>query len=116
VDKVRIPTVQLLQENTDHDREAILAPIRALYRDFRNVGLPDLTEDALYEAFAIGLYDSIEPAAPIRWVVDPRSDPDPVCDINRSRDDIVKGEIFPSGHARPLSLPGCRCLVTVAAY
>ncbi len=116
VDKVRIPTIQVLQETPDHDRERILEPIRALYRDFRNVGLPDLTEDALYEAFAIGLYDSIEPAAPIRWVVDPRSDPDPVCEINRQRDDVAKGEIFPSGHARPLSLPGCRCLVTVADY
>lgn len=111
VDKVRMPTIDVVQQTTDHDRERILEPIRALYRDFRNVGLSDLTEDALYEAFAIGLYDSIEPSVPISWVVDPRSDPDPVCEINSQRDDVVKGVVFPSGHARPLSLPGCRCLV-----
>ncbi len=116
VDKVRVPTIRVVEETADQDRERILEPIRALYRDFRNVGLPDLTEDALYEAFAIGLYDSIEPAAPVRWMADPRCDPDPVCEINRARDDIAKGEVFPSGHTRPLSLPGCRCLVVVAAY
>ena len=116
VDKVRVPTIAVIDEAPDNDRERILEPIRSLYRDFRNVGLPDLTEDALYEAFAIGLYDSIEPSAPISWVIDPRSDPDPVCEINRQRDDVVKGVVFPSGHARPLSLPGCRCLVMLADY
>ena len=116
VDRVRVPTIQVVDEDTDADRERILEPIRALYRDFRNVGLPDLSEDALYEAFAIGLYDSIEPSAPVSWVLDPRSDPDPVCDINSRRDDVVKGATFPTGHARPLSLPGCRCLVTLADY
>jgi hypothetical protein len=49
-------------------------------------------------------------------MTDPRSDPDPVCEINRARDDVAKGEVFPSGHSRPLSLPGCRCLVVVATY
>jgi DivIVA domain-containing protein len=116
VDRVRVPTIRVVEENTENDRERILEPIRTLYRDFRNVGLPDLTEDALYEAFAIGLYDAIEPSAPVRWMTDPRSDPDPVCEINRARDDVAKGEVFPSGHSRPLSLPGCRCLVVVATY
>lgn len=116
VDKVRIPTIQVVEQTEDQDRERILEPVRALYRDFRNVGLSELTEDALYEAFAIGLYDSIEPSAPISWVIDPRSDPDPVCEINSQRDDVVKGVVFPSGHARPLSLPGCRCLVKVARH
>ena len=116
VDRVRIPTIAALESATDDDREKILEPVRSLYRDFRNIGLPDLTEDALYEAFAIGLYDSIEPSAPISWVTDPRSDPDPVCEINRQRADVVKGDVFPSGHARPLSLPGCRCLVMLADY
>ena len=114
VDRVRIPTIQVLEEAPDQDRERILEPIRSLYREFRNIGLADLTEDALYEAFAIGLFDSIDASAPIQWVVDPRSDPDPVCEINRGRRDLVKGEVFPSGHARPLSLPGCRCLVMTA--
>lgn len=111
VDRVRVPTVEILEADTDGDRERILEPIRALYRDFRNAGLADLSDDALYEAFAIGLYDAIEPSAPVSWAVDPRTDPDPVCDINRQRDDVVKGDVFPSGHARPLALPGCRCLV-----
>jgi DivIVA domain-containing protein len=111
VERVRTPTIEVVAQTTHHDRERILEPIRALYREFRNGALPDLAEDAVYEAFAIGVYHSIEPAAPVRWNVDPRTDPDPVCEINRDRSEVVKGEMFPSGHVRPLSLPGCRCLV-----
>ncbi len=111
VDRVRTPTVQAIQDADHVDREKILEPIRAVYRDFRNIGLPDLVADALNEAFAIGLYDSIGEGSPVLWAIDPRTDPDPVCEVNRDRADLVKGEAFPSGHVRPLAVPGCRCLV-----
>lgn len=111
VDRVRRPTVAAIEEADHADREKILEPIRSIYRDFRNIGLPELVADALNEAFAIGYYDSIAPGVPVLWAIDPRTDPDPVCEVNRDRTDLVKGEPFPSGHVRPLALPGCRCLV-----
>lgn len=111
VDRVRLPVIQLLEQNTDDDRERILEPIRTIYRDFRNTSLVDVSEDALYEAFAIGLYETIADGTAVVWDLDPRHDPDPVCEINASRGDVVKGTAFPSGHARPLALPNCRCLV-----
>lgn len=116
VDQVRIPTVEAVSSTEDDDREKILEPIRAIYRDFRNGGLPGLAEDALYEAFAIGLYDSIEPAERLAWKLDPRTDPDPVCEINAANSDVMKGMTFPSGHSRPLAMPGCRCLVVSADF
>lgn len=114
VDRVRTPTTMAITEADHRDRERILEPIRSGYRDVRNIGLPDLLVDALNEAFAIGLYDSIEEGAPVAWLVDPRTDPDPVNEVNRDRTGLVKGEPFPSGHVRPLSVPGCRCLVVQA--
>ncbi len=111
VDRVRLPVIQLVEQNTDDDRERILEPIRAIYREFRNTSLVDVTEDAMYEAFAIGLYETIADGTAVIWDLDPRHDPDPVCEINASRGDVVKGTAFPSGHARPLALPNCRCLV-----
>ncbi len=111
VDRVRRPTVGAIEEADHTDREKILEPIRSVYRDFRNIGLPELVADALNEAFAIGFYDSIADGTPVLWAIDPRTDPDPVCEVNRDRTDLIKGEPFPSGHVRPLALPGCRCLV-----
>lgn len=111
VDRVRTPTEAAIEEAEHADRERILEPVRTLYRDFRNAGLPDLIDDALHEAFAIGLYDSVEEGMAVRWEIDPRTDPDPVCDVNRDREELFKGEPFPSGHVRPLAVPGCRCLV-----
>ncbi len=111
VDRLRNPAEDALRRDSTGDRERILEPIRALYREFRNTSLADLAEDALYEAFAIGLYDSIADNVDVRWINDPRRDPDPICEINAERGDGEKGEVYPSGHVRPLALPGCRCLV-----
>ena len=111
VDKVRIPVIREVEHATDHDREKLFEPIRSIYRDFRNTGLLDLADDALYEAFAIGLYGAIEAESPVIWLLDPRHDPDPVCEINAGRTGLIKGQKFPSGHVRPLALPNCRCLV-----
>ncbi len=111
VEKVRAPTSEVLDNAPDKDREKILEPIRGLYRDFRNSGLTDLADDALYEAFAIGIFGAVDDEAAVSWTVDPRSDPDPICEINAERDDLHKGDLFPSGHCRPLALSNCRCLV-----
>ncbi len=111
VDKVRIPVIREVEHSTDHDREKLFEPIRSVYRDFRNTGLLDLADDALYESFAIGLYGAIPADADVIWLLDPRHDPDPVCEINAGRTGLVKGDKFPSGHVRPLALPNCRCLV-----
>ena len=111
VDKVRIPVIREVEHSTDHDREKLFEPIRSVYRDFRNAGLLDLADDALYESFAIGLYGAIPAGSDVIWLLDPRHDPDPVCEINAGRTGLVKGEKFPSGHVRPLALPNCRCLV-----
>ena len=111
VDKVRIPVIREVEHASDHDREKLFEPIRSVYRDFRNGGLLDLADDALYESFAIGLYGAIPAGSDVIWMLDPRHDPDPVCEINAGRTGLVKGEPFPSGHVRPLALPNCRCLV-----
>ena len=111
VDQVRIPVIREVEHATDHDREKLFEPIRSIYRDFRNTGLLDLADDALYESFAIGLYGAIPADEPVVWVLDPRHDPDPVCEINAGRTGVLKGQKFPSGHLRPLALPNCRCLV-----
>ncbi len=111
VDRLRIPVIQLIEEDDTDDREAILDPIRSVYRDFRNGSLIDLVEDSMYEAFAIGVFAAIKEGTQIAWLLDPRYDPDPACEINAGRDGLTKGEAFPSGHARPLAVPSCRCLV-----
>ncbi len=115
VDNLRLPTVMVIEDSVDGDREAILDPVRAIYRDFRNTLLPDLIEDALHEAFALGLYYAIDADSPVVWAIDPRLDPDPICEENSASPALAKGTDFPSGHARPLSMPGCRCLAVPAS-
>lgn len=110
VECLRRPSVEAIETTTDTDREAILDPVRATYRDFRNTVLPDLIEDALHEAFALGLFTAIESEEPVLWLTDPRLDPDPICEENSAAPPLPKGTLFPSGHVRPLSMPGCRCL------
>jgi DivIVA domain-containing protein len=111
VDTLRAPTIASIDEATSDDREAILDPIRAIYRDFSNAALPDLIDDALHEAFALGAYHAVDGGERLIWVPDPRLDPDPICEENSASPALAKGTSFPSGHARPLSMPGCRCLV-----
>ncbi|MGI9613453.1 MAG: DivIVA domain-containing protein [Acidimicrobiales bacterium] len=115
VDNVRLPAVDIVEDSTGADREAILDPIRAVYRDFRNSLLPDLIDDALHEAFALGVFHAIEADREVVWVADPRLDPDPICEDNSASPPLPKGTEFPSGHARPLSMPGCRCLAVPAS-
>jgi len=114
VDCVRQPTVEAIDAAATSDREAIMDPIRATYRDFRNSVLPDLIDDALHEAFSLGLYHGIGDDQEVVWVVDPRLDPDPICEENSASAPLAKGSVFASGHIRPLSMPGCRCLVMPA--
>ena len=114
VDCLRTPAVVAIEQSVGADRESILDPVRAIYRDFRNATLPDLIDDALHEAFALGLYHAIDLSDHVLWVTDPRLDPDPICEDNSGSRALPKGSSFPSGHPRPLSMPGCRCLVIPA--
>ncbi|MEM9132192.1 MAG: DivIVA domain-containing protein [Actinomycetota bacterium] len=114
VECLRAPTVEAIEALVDDDREAILDPVRATYRDFRNSVLPDLIEDAMHEAFALGLYGAIAEDEFVVWLADPRLDLDPICEENSASASLAKGTLFPSGHARPLSMPGCRCLAVPA--
>jgi DivIVA domain-containing protein len=114
VDSLRRPTTAAIESTVDHDREAILDPVRATYRDFRNSLLPSLIDDALHEAFASGLFAAIEDDEYVLWLTDPRLDPDPICEENSAAPPLLKGTGFPSGHIRPLSMPGCRCLAIPA--
>ena len=114
VECLRTPTIDAIEAATSDDREAILEPVRATYRDFRNGILPDLIDDALHEAFALGLFSAIERDERVLWLTDPRLDPDPICEENSAAPALAKGTLFPSGHVRPLSMPGCRCLAIPA--
>jgi len=110
--RVRIPTVEIVEHAVGSDREVVLDPIRDIYRDFRNNFLLGLLEDSLFETFALGHYIVLPDGVDVEWALDPRLEPDPLCEINARTTGLKVGEIFPSGHNRPLSLPGCRCILT----
>jgi|GEM_PF-3730489 len=114
VTRVRIPTVEVLENSPDNDRESVLDQVRYIYREFRNDFLLALLEDSLFELFALGHYIVMPDGLVASWELDPRLEPDPLCEINANTVGLKIGEIFPSGHNRPLSLPGCRCLVTAS--
>ncbi len=99
---------------TDGDGETLLEPVRAHYRDVRSVELPALIEDAMAEAFALGVYEAIAAKAKVVWVVDPRTETSADCFDNTLEDSGFKQKAFPTGHQRPLGGPGCRCLVLPA--
>ncbi len=111
VTSVRVPMIKWLEAHPEATRESVMDPIRVIYRDYRNNLLASLLEDALFEVFAIGLYMATDEGAPTAWLPDPRLEPDPLCEINARTTGLALGEIYPSGHSRPLSLPGCRCLL-----
>ncbi len=98
----------------DGDSSEVFEPIRAHYRDARSSALPGLVDDAVAEAFAVGVYDAIDHAAGLVWVVDPRTETSPDCFDNTLSDSVKKPQAFPTGHKRPLGGPGCRCLVLPA--
>ena len=100
--------------SADGDSSEVFEPIRAHYRDTRSAALPDLVDDAIAEAFAVGVYDAIDHAAGLVWVVDPRTETSPDCFDNTLADSVEKPQAFPTGHKRPLGGPGCRCLVLPA--
>ncbi len=100
--------------SADGDSSEVFEPIRAHYRDARSAALPDLVDDAVAEAFAVGVYDAIDHASGLVWVVDPRTETSPDCFDNTLADPVEKPQAFPTGHKRPLGGPGCRCLVLPA--
>ncbi|MDA3039553.1 MAG: hypothetical protein O3C27_08470, partial [Actinomycetota bacterium] len=98
-------------ERADGDKTEVLDPIRAHYRDARAVELPGIADDALAEAFALGVYHGLKDGTALVWVPDPRSEPGPDCFDNTLAGKIKKPAPFPTGHKAPLGSPGCRCLV-----
>ena len=98
-------------ERADGDKTEVLDAIRAHYRDARAVELPGIADDALAEAFALGVYHGLKDGTALVWVPDPRSEPGPDCFDNTLAGKIKKPAPFPTGHKAPLGSPGCRCLV-----
>ncbi len=98
-------------DRADGDKTEVLDPIRAHYRDARAVDLPGIADDALAEAFALGVYHGLKDGTALVWVPDPRSEPGPDCFDNTLAGKIKKPAPFPTGHKAPLGSPGCRCLV-----
>ena len=101
-------------EEAEGDGEEALEPIRAHYRDLRLAEVPDITDDALAEAFAHGAYHALDDGTSIVWVADPRFEPNPDCFDNTLAGTVTKPEAFPTGRAHPQGEPGCRCLVVPA--
>ena len=93
------------------DVDDVLEPLRAHYRDVRLSNVPDLTDDVLAEAFALGGYVAIAKGTPIRWLSDPRFEPNSDCFDDTLADDVIAPDSFPTGRTHPSGQPGCRCLV-----
>ncbi len=93
------------------DVDDVLEPLRAHYRDVRLSDVPDLTDDVLAEAFALGGYSAISKGTPIRWMSDPRFEPNSDCFDDTLANDVVAPDPFPTGRRHPTGQPGCRCLV-----
>ncbi len=95
------------------DPDEVLEPVRAHYREYRTSVLPELADDALAEAFAMGLYESLAKGTRLQWLADPRDNTSADCHDN-TFESVKKPKKFPTGHVRPLATPGCRCLVVAA--
>ena len=93
------------------DVDDVLEPLRAHYRDVRLTDVPGLTDDVLAEAFALGAYSALAVGVPVRWISDPRFEPNSDCFDDTLADDVVKPDAFPTGRTHPRGQPGCRCLV-----
>lgn len=93
------------------DLDDVLEPLRAHYRDVRLSDVPDLTDDVLAEAFALGAHGAISKGTKIVWMSDPRFEPNSDCFDDTLADDVEAPGPFPTGRSRPSGQPGCRCLV-----
>ncbi len=108
--------LELIVARADEDREELLEPVRSIYRELRGSTLTEVADDGLAAAFALGLYESIDGKAEIRWDSDPRVKPGAECYDNTLAGAVTKGQPFPTGHTHPLGEPGCRCLVVPESY
>ncbi len=104
--------VEILDQH--EDREEVLEPIRAHYRQIRADSLGDLAAEALTEAFALGVWDSVDDGTPLRWIIDTRAETDADCYDNSLADDVTKPAPFPTGHKYPPGAPGDQSLVVPA--
>ncbi len=96
------------------DKNEATEPIRAHYREARSNLLPDLVDDALANAFALGYFTALKKGSSVVWISDPRVEAGPDCYDNTLAGSVKKSEEFPTGHVLPPGSPGCRCLVVAA--
>ncbi|MGQ0431747.1 MAG: hypothetical protein ACT452_04985, partial [Microthrixaceae bacterium] len=96
---------------SDGNLEDVADRVRALYRELKGQRLSEATEHFVAAAYARGVFDAIDPAAKVRWVVDPSAGACPDCDDNVLAGAISKGDDFPTGNACAPAHPGCHCLV-----
>jgi DivIVA domain-containing protein len=94
------------------DTSGLVERIGARYREWKNQQLERALGDAMVVAWSRGVYDGTAGGSVLQWiplVVGHCAD----CDDN-ALEPTVKGEVFPTGQARPPAHPGCRCLLAPA--
>lgn len=96
---------------SDGNLEDVADRVRALYREWKGQRLSEASEHFVAAAYARGVFDAVDPAAKVRWVVDPSAGACPDCDDNVLAGAISKGDDFPTGNACAPAHPGCHCLV-----
>lgn len=96
--------------NAADDADDVIEPIRAHYREFRTSILPELADDALAEAFAMGLYEAIPKGTKLEWLADPRNEINADCYDTSGK----MSKKSSNGKTRPVCAPGCRCLAAPA--
>ena len=98
-------------EQSSGDRDELLKRTRNEFADWKARRLESVIMDAAYLAYARGLFIGCEQSTHVCWAVDPSG---PACadaEDNALAGRLRRGEVFPTGHDRPLAHAGCRCLV-----
>lgn len=98
-------------EQSSGDRDELLKRTRNEFADWKARRLESVVMDAAYLAYARGLFIGCEQSTHVCWAVDPSG---PACadaEDNALAGRLRRGEVFPTGHDRPLAHAGCRCLV-----
>ena len=98
-------------EQSSGDRDDLLKRVRSEFAEWKARRLEAVVLDAAHLAYARGLFLGCEHSSHVCWAVDPDG---PACadaEDNALAGRVRRGEVFPTGHDRPLAHAGCRCLV-----
>ncbi|MEY4400692.1 MAG: hypothetical protein RL072_557 [Actinomycetota bacterium] len=98
-------------EQSSGDRDDLLKRVRSEFAEWKARRLEAVVLDVAHLAYARGLFLGCEHASHVCWAVDPDG---PACadaEDNALAGRVRRGEVFPTGHDRPLAHAGCRCLV-----